>query len=123
MIVNRARDHSDTDYRMADVEVTLVTWVFFPIAQELAVYIIDCSFSQIFQCFSYSIITVRCLQLTALISAILKEWPEETYPPWAHGPGYVVSHDIANAVSQRHQSGHLKVSDRLMTNTSFRSHI
>lgn len=38
-----------------------------------------------------------------------EEWPEETYPPWAHGPGYVVSHDIANAVSQRHQSGHLKM--------------
>uniref|UniRef100_A0A7C9AGE4 Galectin domain-containing protein n=1 Tax=Opuntia streptacantha TaxID=393608 RepID=A0A7C9AGE4_OPUST len=38
-----------------------------------------------------------------------EEWPEETYPPWAHGPGYVVSHDIANAVSQRHQSGRLKM--------------
>lgn len=38
-----------------------------------------------------------------------EEWPEETYPPWAHGPGYVVSHDIANAVSRRHQSGQLKM--------------
>ncbi|KAK6928184.1 Galectin, carbohydrate recognition domain [Dillenia turbinata] len=27
-----------------------------------------------------------------------KEWPEEKYPPWAHGPGYVVSHDIASAM-------------------------
>ncbi|KAJ8441346.1 hypothetical protein Cgig2_024858 [Carnegiea gigantea] len=38
-----------------------------------------------------------------------QEWPEETYPPWAHGPGYVVSHDIADAVSKRHQSGRLKM--------------
>lgn len=38
-----------------------------------------------------------------------EEWPEETYPPWAHGPGYVVSHDVANAISQRHQSGLLKM--------------
>lgn len=38
-----------------------------------------------------------------------EEWPEETYPPWAHGPGYVVSHDIANAISKRHQSGQLKM--------------
>ncbi|KAK9276007.1 hypothetical protein L1049_005538 [Liquidambar formosana] len=38
-----------------------------------------------------------------------EEWPEETYPPWAHGPGYVVSHDIANAVYKRHRKGHLKM--------------
>ncbi|KAL2903940.1 Beta-1 3-galactosyltransferase GALT1 [Bienertia sinuspersici] len=38
-----------------------------------------------------------------------REWPEETYPPWAHGPGYVVSHDIANDVSKRYQSGQLKM--------------
>lgn len=43
----------------------------------------------------------------------MKEWPEETYPPWAHGPGYVVSHDIANSISKRHQSGQLKVSASL----------
>ncbi|GAB4829154.1 Beta-1,3-galactosyltransferase galt1 [Ancistrocladus abbreviatus] len=38
-----------------------------------------------------------------------EEWPEETYPPWAHGPGYVVSHDIAKAVSVRHREGRLKM--------------
>lgn len=42
-------------------------------------------------------------------SVILKEWPESSYPPWAHGPGYVVSYDIAKAVAKRHK-GHLKVS-------------
>ncbi|GLU09425.1 hypothetical protein SLE2022_262870 [Rubroshorea leprosula] len=38
-----------------------------------------------------------------------EEWPEETYPPWAHGPGYVVSHDIANAVYKKHRVGLLKM--------------
>lgn len=38
-----------------------------------------------------------------------EEWPEETYPPWAHGPGYVVSHDIANAVYKKYREGKLKM--------------
>lgn len=38
-----------------------------------------------------------------------EEWPEETYPPWAHGPGYVVSGDIANKIYKRHKSGQLKM--------------
>lgn len=39
----------------------------------------------------------------------MKEWPEETYPPWAHGPGYVVSRDIAKAVVKMNKEGRLKV--------------
>ncbi|GAB2280269.1 Beta-1,3-galactosyltransferase galt1 [Dionaea muscipula] len=38
-----------------------------------------------------------------------EEWPEDSYPPWAHGPGYVVSHDIARAVSTRQRKGRLKM--------------
>ncbi|XP_034695262.1 beta-1,3-galactosyltransferase GALT1 isoform X2 [Vitis riparia] len=38
-----------------------------------------------------------------------EEWPEETYPPWAHGPGYVVSHDIAKQVYKRYKKGRLKM--------------
>ncbi|OVA08993.1 Galectin [Macleaya cordata] len=37
-----------------------------------------------------------------------EEWPEETYPPWAHGPGYVVSRDIARTVYKKHKKGRLK---------------
>ncbi|KAJ4707440.1 Beta-1,3-galactosyltransferase [Melia azedarach] len=37
-----------------------------------------------------------------------EEWPQSIYPPWAHGPGYVVSYDIAKAVAKRHK-GHLKM--------------
>ncbi|XP_064958574.1 beta-1,3-galactosyltransferase GALT1-like isoform X2 [Musa acuminata AAA Group] len=38
-----------------------------------------------------------------------EEWSEERYPPWAHGPGYVVSHDIAKGVHKQYKRGHLKM--------------
>ncbi|KAI4368440.1 hypothetical protein MLD38_016997 [Melastoma candidum] len=38
-----------------------------------------------------------------------EEWPEDAYPPWAHGPGYVVSHDIAEAVQKKYEQGQLKM--------------
>lgn len=38
-----------------------------------------------------------------------EEWSEETYPPWAHGPGYVVSQDIAKEVNRKHKTGDLKM--------------
>ncbi|KAL2484647.1 Beta-1 [Abeliophyllum distichum] len=39
----------------------------------------------------------------------LEEWPEDTYPPWAHGPGYVVSSDIAKAIYNKQRKGRLKI--------------
>ncbi|KZV21523.1 beta-1,3-galactosyltransferase 15-like [Dorcoceras hygrometricum] len=39
----------------------------------------------------------------------LEEWPDDKYPPWASGPGYVVSKDIAEAVSKKHRDGQLKM--------------
>ncbi|KAJ4750783.1 hypothetical protein LUZ62_047523 [Rhynchospora pubera] len=38
-----------------------------------------------------------------------EEWEEEKYPPWANGPGYVVSHDIAKLVHKQHKIGALKM--------------
>ncbi|WOK96831.1 beta-1,3-galactosyltransferase GALT1-like [Canna indica] len=38
-----------------------------------------------------------------------QEWPEEKYPPWAHGPGYVVSRDIAKTVYKKYKKGRLKM--------------
>ncbi|KAJ1283626.1 hypothetical protein BS78_03G142500 [Paspalum vaginatum] len=32
-----------------------------------------------------------------------KEWPYDMYPPWAHGPGYIISRDIAKFVVRGHQ--------------------
>lgn len=44
-----------------------------------------------------------------------QEWPVETYPPWAHGPGYIISRDVAKFVVQGHQERTLQV--RRQTNT------
>lgn len=38
-----------------------------------------------------------------------KEWPVEAYPPWAHGPGYIISRDIAKFVVRGHQERTLKL--------------
>ncbi|KAL5722823.1 Beta-1 [Ranunculus cassubicifolius] len=38
-----------------------------------------------------------------------EEWPEENYPPWAHGPGYIVSKDIAKTVYKNYKNGVLKI--------------
>ncbi|CAD6250569.1 unnamed protein product [Miscanthus lutarioriparius] len=38
-----------------------------------------------------------------------EEWPEEKYPPWAHGPGYVVSQDIARAINNWYRASRLKM--------------
>ncbi|KAL7132834.1 hypothetical protein ABFS83_12G101300 [Erythranthe nasuta] len=38
-----------------------------------------------------------------------EEWAEDKYPPWAHGPGYVMSKDIAMTVSKKHRKGLLKI--------------
>ncbi|KAF3789345.1 Beta-1-3-galactosyltransferase 15 [Nymphaea thermarum] len=38
-----------------------------------------------------------------------EEWPEDKYPPWAHGPGYVISHDVADLVVRKHKKRRLKM--------------
>ncbi|KAK2965924.1 hypothetical protein RJ640_005340 [Escallonia rubra] len=38
-----------------------------------------------------------------------EEWPEEAYPPYANGPGYVVSSDIANFVVSQFESHNLRL--------------
>lgn len=38
-----------------------------------------------------------------------QQWPHASYPPWAHGPGYVISRDIAKFIVHGHEQGKLKV--------------
>lgn len=40
---------------------------------------------------------------------MLQEWPEEVYPPYANGPGYVISSDIAKFVVLQHGNQSLRV--------------
>lgn len=37
------------------------------------------------------------------------EWPHDKYPPWAHGPGYIIARDIAKFIVQGHQKRDLKL--------------
>ncbi|EYU45470.1 hypothetical protein MIMGU_mgv1a021273mg [Erythranthe guttata] len=34
---------------------------------------------------------------------ISDDWPHSTYPPWAHGPGYVISQDAARFIVEGHK--------------------
>ncbi|XP_024518666.1 beta-1,3-galactosyltransferase GALT1 [Selaginella moellendorffii] len=38
-----------------------------------------------------------------------EEWPLPRYPPWAHGPGYIFSRDIARFVVKRNEEMRLKL--------------
>lgn len=38
-----------------------------------------------------------------------EEWPHASYPPWAHGPGYIISRDIGKFIVQGHQERELKL--------------
>lgn len=37
-----------------------------------------------------------------------EEWAHDSYPPWAHGPGYIMSRDIAKFIVQGHQQRDLQ---------------
>jgi hypothetical protein len=45
---------------------------------------------------------------------VLQEWPHASYPPWAHGPGYIISNDIASFVVRSHYNASLKVETHLL---------
>ncbi|CAN6343863.1 unnamed protein product [Urochloa humidicola] len=38
-----------------------------------------------------------------------EEWPEAVYPPYANGPGYVISNDIARDIASRHANHSLRL--------------
>lgn len=40
----------------------------------------------------------------------MQEWPEEHYPPYANGPGYIVSSDIAQYIVSDFETHKLRVS-------------
>ncbi|KAG6426330.1 hypothetical protein SASPL_110552 [Salvia splendens] len=42
-----------------------------------------------------------------------EEWPEEVYPPYANGPGYILSSDIAQYVASKFKQNKLRVSKLL----------
>ncbi|KAL3618052.1 Hydroxyproline O-galactosyltransferase galt6 [Castilleja foliolosa] len=39
----------------------------------------------------------------------MSEWPEEVYPTYANGPGYIISSDIANSIVSEFEKSKLIV--------------
>nr|GLL30148.1 hydroxyproline O-galactosyltransferase GALT2-like [Ipomoea trifida]GMD20928.1 hydroxyproline O-galactosyltransferase GALT2 [Ipomoea batatas]GMD25359.1 hydroxyproline O-galactosyltransferase GALT2 [Ipomoea batatas]GMD25404.1 hydroxyproline O-galactosyltransferase GALT2 [Ipomoea batatas]GME16940.1 hydroxyproline O-galactosyltransferase GALT2 [Ipomoea batatas] len=39
----------------------------------------------------------------------LEEWPEDIYPPYANGPGYIISNDIAKYIVSQHHNHSLRL--------------
>ncbi|GER41412.1 3-galactosyltransferase [Striga asiatica] len=50
-----------------------------------------------------------CAKFSKIEISQFQEWPHDEYPPFAHGPGYVVSSDIARTVAKKHRIGQLKI--------------
>ena len=42
---------------------------------------------------------------------VVQEWPEEDYPPYANGPGYIISSDIAQFIVSEFEKHKLRVFD------------
>jgi hypothetical protein len=40
---------------------------------------------------------------------LIQEWPEEEYPPYANGPGYIISCDVADFIVAEFESHKLRV--------------
>jgi hypothetical protein len=51
-----------------------------------------------------------CVFASMLIFRALQEWPEEDYPIYANGPGYVISSDIAGSILSEFLKHKLRVS-------------
>ena len=56
------------------------------------------------------------------LAILVQEWPEEDYPPYANGPGYILSSDVAHFIVSEFEKHKLRVSS--LHPTSFvRSHV
>jgi hypothetical protein len=49
-----------------------------------------------------------------------QDWVEEEYPPYADGPGYIISSDIARFIASEFEQQKLKVCMQIFFQVSFR---
>lgn len=47
--------------------------------------------------------------VTVVLHYVFQEWPEEDYPPYANGPGYILSSDIAHFIVSEFEKRKLRV--------------
>jgi hypothetical protein len=60
--------------------------------------------------FSYEVPPFLMHAFSHLCLCVLQEWPEEDYPIYANGPGYVISSDIADSILSEFLNLKLRVS-------------
>lgn len=70
---------------------------------------IDLSESDLVEC---CIDLIIILPSHLLFVFLYQEWPEEDYPPYANGPGYILSSDIAKFIISEFESRKLRVSNK-----------
>lgn len=51
-----------------------------------------------------------CVKTLMVLFLFFQEWPEEDYPPYANGPGYILSSDIARYIVSEFEMHKLRVS-------------
>lgn len=57
-----------------------------------------------------SLMSVRCCLANVSYGwSDVQEWPQEVYPPYANGPGYVITSDIAKFIISQHVNRRLRV--------------
>jgi len=49
-----------------------------------------------------------------LLIMLVQEWPEEDYPPYANGPGYILSSDVAYFIVSEFEKHKLRVSQSFL---------
>jgi hypothetical protein len=54
--------------------------------------------------------TFSSLSVLTPVNKLPQEWPEDIYPPYANGPGYVISGDIGKFIVSQHANQSLRVS-------------
>lgn len=62
--------------------------------------------------FNSYIVLILVLPSHSLSVFSYQEWPEEDYPPYANGPGYILSSDIAKFIVSEFERRKLRVSNK-----------
>jgi hypothetical protein len=73
--------------------------------------------------FSYEVPPFLMHAFSHLCFCVLQEWPEEDYPIYANGPGYVISSDIADSILSEFLNLKLRVSSVDFSGLHFVTHM
>lgn len=58
---------------------------------------------------SSNVLVIQLSQVNFALLLWFQEWPEEDYPPYANGPGYILSYDVACYIVNEFEKHKLRV--------------